>query len=59
MTDLARIDSLHNAFVAEARKNGRLDAAYEIMEWVIANQDVMPKELRDDLGRLLLKVASK
>lgn len=52
----ASIDSLQAKMEAEARKNGRLEMANEILEWWIAHRDELPQHLREEFAQLILRV---
>jgi hypothetical protein len=52
----ASLDQLHAKMEAEARRNGRLELANEILQWWVARRDELPPHLREEFAQLILKV---
>ncbi len=54
-SELASIDALQAQMEAEARKNGRLEMANEILQWWVSHLDEVPQHLREGFAQLVLR----
>lgn len=54
---VAAIDALQVQLEAEARKNGRLEAANEILQWWVSHREELPQHLREDFAQLIARMA--